>query len=263
MAVTITTNELASTTPSSVQIIVNGMTSGDAFYVTGHADGHSWPVQGGQGIADGLQLILTDSRAPWGGPISYQVTIDGQSEESTPITIGDPDVDAVLQSLSGDIVVPVGIATVTDPRTYSSRQATFGVPRRSDVVRRHDVLSSASGPLKVETLTREDTAAMRELLATGAPIVRRQRVGLRDLEPVQIISVTDPSEELVGAVGVLRMWSLPYTVLGDPEPGTPLALFSWDDFDAVYAGSSWDDFDAEWAGSSWDEFDAEDWGARL
>jgi hypothetical protein len=52
-------------------------------------------------------------------------------------------------------------------------------------------------------------------------------------------------------------------VIDDPEPGVPVTVFSWNDFDTVYAAFSWNSFDTEWSAKSWDDFDKYDWGTRL
>lgn len=264
MSVTVSAAELTAGSPPFAQVVVAGMSAGDVFEVVGRTGIHRWPIQGGVGVSDGAQLVLVDTRVPWGGPIEYQVTIGLDVYVSAPFTITyTGDAVCVLQSLRGDHAVVVDVATPTDPRRFRTRRALFTIAGRRAPVVRHDVTSLPSKPLEVETDSAQATAALEELLAPGAPIVRRQQVGLRDLAPVEVISVDDHDSELVGAVGELRRWSLPYQVIDEPEPATALSVFTWDDFDAVYSGKTWSSFDAEWAALTWDAFDREDWGARL
>jgi hypothetical protein len=263
MAVTIAATQITGGDPPFSQVVVQGMTDGDEFVVEGTADIHSWLVQGGMGVSDGEQLVLVDTRVPWGGPVTYRVTIGAASYDASPLTVtyDGPGV-CVFQSLDGSQVVPVEVATFTDPKTFRTRRAFFTVSGRRDEPMRHDKVGLPERPLQVET-SGNASADLERLLVSGAPIVRRQALGQRDIAPVQIISVGDFSLELVGAVGDLRVWSLPTKEMGLPEPGTVLFIFEWDDFDAVYAALTWDQFDAEWAGKTWDQFDATDWVAML
>lgn len=264
MSVTVSAAELAAGSPPFAQVVVAGMTNGDVFEVVGRSGSHAWPIQGGRGVSDGNQLVLVDTRVPWGGAIEYQVTIGLDVYVSSPFTISYAGTAVcVLQSLRGDNPVPVEVVTTTDPRRFRTRRAVFTVKGRRGPMIRHDVTSLPSKVFEVETESAQATAALEALLASGAPIVRRQRVGLRDLAPVEVISVDDWDSELVGAAGDLRLWSLPHQVIDEPEPGSALSVFTWDDFDVVYAASTWAAFDAEWAALTWDDFDREDWGARL
>ncbi|MCB2413645.1 hypothetical protein LGT39_12400 [Demequina sp. TTPB684] len=263
MSVTVSASELTGGSPPFAQVVVSGMADGDVYTVVGAAGDHEWPVQGGQGTSDGTQLVLVDSRVPWGGSVVYKVTIGLDVYEAAPFSIEYSGAVCVFQSLSGDKIVPVDVATFTDPKSFRTRRAFFQVTGRRGVVVRHDVTSLPEKPLVVETDTAAGTSALESLLSSGAPIVRRQQIGLRDLAPVEVISVGDFDHELVGAVGDLRVWSLPHQVIDEPEPGTVLFIFEWDDFDTVYAAATWADFDTEWAPFDWDRFDREDWGARL
>lgn len=262
MAVVVTSSELTSGAPSFAQVVVNGMSNGDAYTVVGITGLHSWLVQGGVGTSDGTQLVLVDSRVPWGGPVVYRVVIGDAVYEASPLTIAYSDAACVFQSLDGNTVVPVEVATFTDPKTFKTRRAFFAVAGRRSPVVRYDVTALPERPLEVET-SGQATSDLEALLASGAPIVRRQQVGLRDIAPVQIISVGDYSTELVGAVGDLRVWSMPTTEIDLPEPGTVLFVFDWDDFDTVYSSLTWAQFDTEWSSLTWDDLDATDWGARL
>lgn len=263
MAVTIAATQLTAGVPPFAQVVVNGLTNGDQFVVEGTAGIHSWLVQGGMGISDGLQLILADTRVPWGGAVTYRVTVASVITEAAPLTVAyEGAATVVFQSLDGSSIVPVEVATYTDPKTSRTRRAFFVVSGRRSMVLRHDVTGLPERPLVLET-EGATSADLEALLASGKPIVRRQLVGLRDIAPVQIISVGDFTSELVGAVGDLRVWSMPTQEIAVPEPGTVLFVFDWDDFDAVYAALTWNQFDTEWSTRTWDQFDTENWGARL
>lgn len=263
MAVTISATQLSGGTPPFSQVVVNGMTAGDEYVVEGTAESNSWLVQGGMGVSDGNQLVLVDTHVPWGGPVVYRVTIATVAYEASALTITYAGTEVcVLQSLNGSLSVPVEVTNYTDPQTNRTRRAFFAVSGRRDEVLRYDVAGMAEGPLGVET-SGDATADLRTLLSSGAPIVRRQALGQRDIAPVQIISVGDYSNELVGAVGDLRTWSLPWKQMTVPEPGTVLFIFDWDDFDAVYSALTWDQLDSEWSTKTWNQLDSEDWGARL
>lgn len=263
MSVTVSATELSGGVPPFAQVVVSGMLNGDVYTVHGTTGLHEWPVQGGQGTSDGNQLVLVDSRVPWGGDVIYKVAIGLDTYEAAAFSIVYDGAACVFQSLTGDKIVPVWVATFKDPRSFKTRRAFFTVSGRRDQPSRHDVTSLPQKPVEVETDSAALTAALEDLLSSGAPIVRRQQIGLRDLPPVEVISVGDWDSELVGAVGELRVWSLPTQVMGDPEPGTVLFIFEWDDFDTVYASSTWATFDTEWAPLTWDAFDRTDWGARL
>lgn len=263
MSVTVSATELSGSTPPFAQVVVSGMLTGNVYTVVGTAGLHEWPVQGGQGTSDGNQLVLVDSRVPWGGDVIYKVTIGLDTYEADAFSIVYDGAACVFQSLTGDKIVPVWVASFKDPRSFKTRRAFFPVAGRRDQPSRHDVTSLPAKPLEVETDSAALTAALEDLLSSGAPIVRRQQIGLRDLPPVEVISVGDWDSELVGAVGELRVWSLPTQVVGDPEPRTVLFLFEWTAFDTVYASSTWATFDTEWAALTWDAFDSLNWGARL
>lgn len=262
MAVVVTSSQLTGAVPPFAQVVVNGMTNGDQYTVEGVAGLASWLVQGGVGTSDGSQLVLVDSRVPWGGPVVYRVTVGTVIYETAPLTITYTDAVCVFQSLDGSVIVPVEITTPTDPKAFKTRRAFFVVTGRRSPAMRYDVTALPERPLGVET-SGAATQMLEDLLSSGAPIVRRQQIGLRDISPVQIISVGDYSTELVGAVGDLRVWSMPTQELDVPEPGTVLFVFDWDDVDTVYSTLTWTQFDAEWATGTWDQFDAVNWGARL
>lgn len=264
MAVTIAATQLTGGDPPFSQVVVSGLAPGDQYVVEGTAGQHSWKVQGGTGTAlTSDQLILVDSRVPWGGEVIYRVFVGGAVYTAAPLTVAySGDAVCVFQSLDGLVSVPVGVATFDDPKTFETRRAFFAIPGRRSLVGRHDVTGLPSRDIEVET-ENDATFALERLLESGAPIVRRQAVGLRDIAPVQVISVGTYSAVLLGAVSNLRVWSLPTQEIDAPELGTVLFIFDWADFDTVYSSLTWDQFDSEWSTKTWDQFDSENWGARL
>lgn len=260
MAIIITTSLLSAAggAPAPIQIVVTGLATGQEYTVQGSYGNYRWPVPGGINVSDGNQLVLTDNRAPFNGPLVYTVTVDGVVYQAAPIELVFT-ATTVVQSLDGKTLAVVEVTDPTDPRESEHRASKFTISRRSDPVFRIDVPLTPQMELGVEADgTHSD--AMKALLATGHPLVRRNTVGLRDIPPVELLIVYSDKSRLIGAVGTLRLFTLDAQVIGDPEPGTALAAFDWDDFDAAYVLSDWDDFDAAWSGFDWDDFDKHDWG---
>lgn len=253
--------------PQSVQIVIGGLTPGQSIEVIGTAAGASWPVRGGTGSVSSETTILTDATGALNVPIVYTVTLDGVPFNSAPITV--PFAGRyVLQSLDGRTTIPFTWRANGDPRDMRLRSQTFEVPGRTNPVVRWDVAAGEDGRLEIRT-SRSGTEALRHHLRTVGPVMLVRTDGqIRDLEPSQYILIESARRVLWdavdagGAKSTDRVWSLGFTVLDDPEPGTILPSSTWDDFDAAYAGLTWDDFDAEWAGLTWDDFDRTDWTAR-
>ncbi|WP_062516492.1 hypothetical protein [Demequina gelatinilytica] len=259
MAVAISASILSGDAPAPVQVVLTGMTAGDAYTVHGTYGGFSWPVPGGVGTSDGNQLVLIDNRAPFNGDIVYTVTIDGDVTSSSAIML-DVDAYSMLQTLDGAQRAVVEIADPEDAREYDHDVTLVKVAGRRDPVARVDVTSTASMKWSLEA-EGEESAALKAVLEDNSVLVRRNTVDLRDIPPVEIVVVTKHRDQLIGAVGTLRLFELDVQAIGDPEPGTPLAVFDWDDFDAAWSAASWDDFDAAWSGADWDDFDRYDYGA--
>ncbi len=107
-----------------------------------------------------------------------------------------------------------------------------------------------------------ETANMGELLKSGRPLVLRTDGILPFMDAVELILPTRGSHQISGPAtvyGDTRRWAISYLLVDDPEPGTPLSAFIWDDFDAAMSSLTWDQFDALFAASTWDEFDTYDW----
>jgi hypothetical protein len=259
MPVAITATVLSTGTPPPIQVVVTDMEDGDEYTIVGAYGNHTWPVPGGRGTSNGDQLVLTDNRAPLNGDIDYIVTIAGVPTQTASTVRLDLNATTLLQNLTGDQIATVEITDPRDPRTRSDRRVSvFSVHRRSDPVGRVGIPMTKGMTLGVEA-DGQHSATLAGILDTTSVIVRRNTVNLRDIPPVEILLITDDSDRLIGAVGVLRRYDLNAQIIADPEPHTALAAYDWDDFDAYWSDNTldWDDFDAAFA--SWDEFDRTEW----
>lgn len=251
--------------PRAVQVVVTGLTVGDQFEVRGTWSGGSWPVRAGSGTADASQVVRVDVATPVNVPLTYVVSVAGVDVASStdPITV-DYTGRYVLQSLDGKRSAQFRWLDNGDPREVVLRSSTFHVPGRTRPVMMYDLAAGEDGELFVSTGDAE-TAALRDLVRAGAPMLLRTDGAIRDLAAVEFVGIRSARSSLSGAgIGSSndRRWQLGFTVLDDPEPNALVAPSTWDEFDAVYAGSTWDAFDAEWAGLSWDQFDVADWATR-
>lgn len=239
MPVTLTAVLLSAADPRPVQIALNGTTAGDAFEVVGTApDGSRWPVPGGKGVSAGSQVLLVDNRAALNTPITYSALVAGTTYTATPVTVVS-DAVAVVQTVDGLTVVEVEVASVTEPRKRPVRSSTFEVAGRADPAARLDVPGSAQYGWMLETQG-TDSDVLEEILESGRPIVRRLSPGMRDLKSVVLGIVTDWSDELLTVGGdTWRRWNLAVREISDPQPSTPLAAFTWEDFDVAVADRVW------------------------
>lgn len=241
--------------PAPVQIIVKNMPEGADYVVVGVTGEFEWPVNAGAGVSNGEQVVLIDLIPPINTPVQYQVTVAGESYLSDPITVV-VEGDFIAQTLNADAhVVPLTVVDGSFSRDYGTRQATFQIPGRRRPVVRFDTLTDGTGSITLTT----DRAGSRELLAvlqSGRPVVFRQN-GIRDLEPVETVLVTDVKS--TSLIDDLRQWDLSYMPVDNPEPGVASVVYTWSDLDSYYEGRTWADLDAEWAERTWDEFDAFEW----
>jgi hypothetical protein len=261
MPVSVTASLVGTYSPRTVQVVVSGLTSGTAYSVQGESEGRTWPVRAGTGTASSSQIVLPDLAAPINVPVTYTAFHGTETATSAPITVNYP-YSAVLQSLAGDMSVPMDLRDNGLPRRPSFRHSTFAIPGRRNPVVHYDIPSGMGGEFRVNTDGAE-TQTLDALLGAGAPLLVRTDGGVCDLEPVIFVLITDAPSSLL--VGTRRRWELSYLVIDDPEPNTLVGLPTWDDFDASYTSDpvlTWDSFDAEWAGSTWNDFDVFDWATR-
>lgn len=268
----VTASLVGVTTPQAVQVAVSGLTVGDTYDITGSvataAGVVSWPVRAGRGTATSTQVVVGDAAAPVNAPITYTVQTGANgSAASAPLTV--PHAGRyLLQSVDGRTTATFGLRDNADPRTTRLRTATYAVSGRSRPPSRWDVAAGENGDLLLATAGTQ-TAALKALLEGGGPLLLRTDGAVRDLAPVEYVLPTAATRTLTGAwvdgtpqTVNERLWQVRFEVIDDPEPDTALALSSWDDFDATYAGLSGNDFDAEWAGQDGNTFDREDWASR-
>ena len=257
MVVTLEATLLAASRPRPVQVKLNGVAAGAAYEITKTtADGSRFSVPGGRGVSEGIQVLLTDNRAPLNVPVTYEVLVAGATVTAAPIVV-EFDGVAVVQTLDGQAVVGVDIASTTEKRSAASRSSVFEIAGRSDPAARLDVAGSFSYSW-VFDVQGADAAALKAVLRSSPIIVRRLTPGMRDLDTVVIGLVTSWDDELITeGLDTWRRFSLGVRELADQEPSARLIAFTWDDFDAAMASRTWDDFDALF--DTWDQFDAADW----
>lgn len=259
---------VASGDPQPVRVVVTGAAAGASVTVSAVTAGGSFPVPGGViESAPGGQIILVDNRAPLNTPVQYLAVVDGVSFLSDPITVTHSG-EAVLQSLDGRTVVDFIWMDNELPREPTVRAAAFDVPGRFRPPVRFAAGAAGGGELLVRT-TRQNTARMDALLRQGKPIVVRTDGTARDFPAVDIVQPMGAPSKLWGAVdgpnqmSTERVWSINYLLADDPEPGTPLSAFTWDDFDQAMESRTWNDHDALFSASDWDDWDVYDWSQLL
>ena len=250
----------AATQPRPVQVNVTGLTIGQAYTVTASTAAWSRVVQGGEGTATSTQLLLIDVATPLNTALTYTVVHAATSAASAPVTV-DYDGDAVLQSLDGITIAGFDWQDNADPRAQDPRAAFYRPAGRSRPIMHYDVAGDESGTIVAET-SGADTTALRELIRQGAPVLLRAEVGLRDIDPVEVIGVSAAPRELIGAVGGLREWSLAYTLVSD-EDDTPLVMVTLDHLNQYYATKNLSDINTQWASLALADMNAFDWVGAL
>ncbi|GAB6857346.1 hypothetical protein [Microbacterium xylanilyticum] len=235
MAVTLAAVLLTASNPRPVQITLNGTTAGQAYEIRGTtADGSSWPVPGGKGTSAGTQVVVVDNRAALNVAVTYTVLVAGATYSAAPVTVTWSGV-GVLQTLSGKNIVDIEVASVTEPQKHGIRASTFEIAGRSTPAARLDVPGSAITDWLIDT-QQTDTAALRAILATGTPVVRRLTPGMRDFQTVVIGVVLSWHDELLtGGGDTWRRFTLQVHEISDPQPSALLAAYLWDNFDQAMA----------------------------
>lgn len=248
-----------------VQVVVEAGTvpPGRQLRVTGHAADRSWPVRAGQRVSDGGQVVLGDALAPVNTPIVYRVTSLGElMAASAPVTrpwagrsllsdtVGGHRVDLLWQ---GD-----------DERDVPQRVTLHEIPGRATPVA---VMDPVMGAGTVALTARTDAAGTRAMaaLAAEARVValfhnprwcHQCRRGACDVPLVTVVVLTSVTHRRSARVDEAeRTWTLKGTLVGVPQPGTPIWMSTWDDFDAV--GLDWDRADA--MALDWDRADRTIW----
>lgn len=245
-------------TPQAVQLVVTGMTDGEAYEVTGAWSGGTWAIRGGTGTVSGTQIVLADTLAPINVPVTYTVVHDGGTATSSPVTVTYAAGAGVVSALDGSNPVRFYPLKPTNfDETPRLRVAQYAIPGRSTPATRHDIADGWDGSWTLLTQTTA-TTTMRTLIRSGVPVVvRTDGASFGDSEAVVIAAITSAPSGLVGTE--YRVWSVGYTRIADPEPSTVVPIATWDDFDAYHAADEWSDFDTAWTAAEWNDFDAFDW----
>lgn len=243
--------------PAPVQIAFRPQ-AGEDYTVFGSALGSTWPVPGGVGVGTGDQVVLVDNRGALNVPIVYRVVIAGVPYEAASVTVLLPGVRGVLQSLDGRVSVrfkwiPNGLPLEPEVNAHVSN-----VPGRPRPPVRYATGGDGGGALVIRT-NRDGTAALRQILRAGAPVLLRTDGAMLDLPAVEIIHIRSaPSLASWDVLGMPadRTHSLTYLLVDDPEPSARLAAYVWDDIDAL--AITWDQTDA--LALTWDQAETYDWG---
>lgn len=251
----------SATAPRPVQVNITGLTIGQVYTVTVSAGGWSRVVQGGAGTAAATQLVLVDVATPLNAPLTYTVVHNASTVSTVSTVTVAYSGDALLQSLDGQTVAGFDWQDNEDPREQSPRVAFFRPAGRSRPIMHYDVAGDESGKILAET-SGGGTTALRELVRVGAPVLLRAEVGLRDLDPVEVLGISAAPRKLVGAVGGLRQWELAYTLVSD-EDDTPLVMVMLDHLNQYYATKKLSDINTQWAGLTLADMNAFDWIGAL
>ncbi|OCI31044.1 hypothetical protein OERS_22540 [Oerskovia enterophila] len=265
MAVTLTATLVSAGTPQPVQLVLTGIPAGTRFVIEGTADAGAsvWPVPGGIGVADSGQTVRVDNRSALNRSVTYRATVAGVTHTAAPVTIAHPG-RVVLQSLDGQIVAPVRLHDNDDPRELDLRSHATTVPGRSRPPARVAPAGYGSGALEVTT-TGAATAALRDLLLSGLPIVVRTD-GTAPLERAVDLALPQRAPYSLATVreyGDSRRWVISFLFVDDPEPSAVLAAWTNADFNAAMAARTNAGFNALFAGSTNLQFNTYDWGQLL
>ena len=249
-----------------VQIVIPAQyaPAGVSCEVTGRTpSGFTWTPRGGRWEGTGGQRVLADALAPINTPVVYRLTTSsGTAFETAPITRPWRGL-SLMTSATGTMPVDC-VWQGRDARELKPRLTEHEIPGRpTPVVVYAPTMGAGTVSLTART-NRGDTPAMRALLGTPTPVALfhnparcvQCRLGACDVDPVTLMAVTSASMERAPRLDVAeRTWTLKGALIGLPQPATPLALSSWNDFDGV--GLTWVDLDRKrWA---WDRFDRTLW----
>lgn len=249
-----------------VQVVIPAalVPAGTSCYVEGVTDtGFTWVPRGGVWTSDGNQRVIGDQLAPINTPIRYRLTTSaGVTVETTPV-VREYRGLSLMTSASGTLPVDL-LWQGADQRELKLRVTEHEVPGRSTPL---VVYAPAMGAGTVSVTARtnlRDTPAMKALLGTPTPVALfhnpahcvQCRLGTCDVDLVTVMAVTSASMERAPRLDVAeRTWTIKGTIVGIPQPRTPLALSTWGNFDA--RALPWAALDGRrW---SWEKFDRTIW----
>lgn len=249
-----------------VQVVIPAalVPAGTSCYVEGLTDtGFTWVPRGGAWDSDGSQRVIGDQLAPINVAIRYRLTTSAGVKIETAPVVREYRGLSLMTSASGTLPVDL-LWQGTDQREIKMRVTEHEVPGRSTplVVYAPTV---GEGTVSVTARTNlRDTPAMKVLLGRPTPVALfhnpahcvQCRLGTCDVDLVTVMAVTSASMERAPRLDVAeRTWTIKGTLVGIPQPHTPLALSTWNDFDArtltwaALDGRRWD----------WDRFDRTIW----
>lgn len=249
-----------------VQVVIPStlVPTGASCRVEGIADtGFTWVPRGGVWESDGTQRVIGDQLAPINTVIRYRLTTSaGITVETTPVVRQYQGL-SLMTSAAGALPVDL-LWQGADQRELKPRVTEHEVPGRSTPL---VVYAPAMGAGTVSLTARtnlQNTPAMKVLLSTPTPVALfhnpahcvQCRMGTCDVDLVTVVAVTSASMERAPRVDVAeRTWTIKGTLVGIPQPRTPLALSTWSDFDA--RSLTWTALDGRrW---SWERFDRTIW----
>ena len=249
-----------------VQVVIPSalVPAGTSCRVEGLADtGFTWVPRGGVWDSDGTQRVIGDQLAPINTEIRYRLTSSaGVDVESTPV-VREYRGLSLMTSAAGTLPVNL-LWQGADQRDLKPRVTEHEVPGRSTPLVVYAPTVGA-GTVSVTARTNlRDTPAMKALLGTPTPVALfhnpahcvQCRLGTCDIDLVTVMAVTSASMERAPRLDVAeRTWTIKGSIVGIPQPRTPLAMSTWNDVDA--RALTWAALDSRrW---SWEKFDRTVW----
>lgn len=181
-------------------------------------------VRGAVNLAsDDDSVLIVDNEAPFGVPVSYELTWTLGDGTTTVVTSNTVQLSASMSWLSNPITgegAPVTIATWPE-LTYSARQSVLDVAGRVSPVVVSDLRTSASSEMVVFTPTRAVLMMLRQLLATGDIILLRPVCDAVEGDYFAVGEVTEARLDPSDGSSWRRLVTLELQVVDQPSPAIP------------------------------------------